>query len=806
MKTESLLFFAVLFISVHVMLGSEQETACQNAREPIFQTTLYNHTMKWGTYRPQVIFGMKTRSPKSIMTGLMWHRADTIDGINKMRHNSNMDFQNVRYGWNRHDGQYFAMQQIRDFENQLLLDTNLLKHVEEKTFIPEEDDETKGEYRNNEKGGDWTVKIQGKDLQQLKQRPIISVCFYIALENDEKASLRISGVQGSKKQGLPSTTPIIIRGSNEDVREFSLLVSGKEGQKVDNYDNYYFYGVKKNPSDVWKIHDDVKNMLGHQLERTLQDLHENQKTISESDFPISVLPNTIEEDSNVLVIQKFLRSPFELDVAFLSHEQHPDIFSNYQIKEHGSKHMETFVNTIKEYRQCFENKFQERFNLKNRQLREGEKDMLMYALSNMVGGIGYYYGDSYHQYGGQQVRTIEPYSLFTACPCRSFFPRGFLWDEGFHSLLIQKWNKHIAKDIITNWFNVMDKKTGWIPREQILGEEARTRVPKEFQVQQDTHANPPMLFLAVLELLQHHLQHVNDEISIDIHGHSSPTAESTTEAESMVSFLKQVYPNMKKNYDWYLTTQAGSLKNSYRWRGRTPGHTLSSGLDDYPRGNTNPSVEERHLDLYCWVYMMTETMNKIHNMIYKKDSDDLVNRMKTMRQEIDTLHFNKDIDWFSDYAGKPVGNDTRPEFSPHIGYISLFPFLFDVPDFDNRPKLFKQILDYIIRDKLWTPHGLPSLSTSDSQYGTKENYWRGPIWININYLTLRALNKCKDKSPRCSEIYTALRTNIMETLYGEWRKSRTLYEQYSSISGKGQGAHPFTGWTALITLIAGEIY
>jgi hypothetical protein len=41
-----------------------------------YGTTHYNNTMKWGSYRPQVIFGMKTRSDESLITGLMWHRAE----------------------------------------------------------------------------------------------------------------------------------------------------------------------------------------------------------------------------------------------------------------------------------------------------------------------------------------------------------------------------------------------------------------------------------------------------------------------------------------------------------------------------------------------------------------------------------------------------------------------------------------------------------------------------------------------------------------------------------------------------------
>lgn len=39
---------------------------------------------------------------------------------------------------------------------------------------------------------------------------------------------------------------------------------------------------------------------------------------------------------------------------------------------------------------------------------------------------------------------------------------------------------------------------GWIPREQILGKEARTRVPAEFMLQHPSHANPPSLYLPLL--------------------------------------------------------------------------------------------------------------------------------------------------------------------------------------------------------------------------------------------------------------------------------------------------------------------
>ena len=184
------------------------------------------------------------------------------------------------------------------------------------------------------------------------------------------------------------------------------------------------------------------------------------------------------------------------------------------------------------------------------------------ALSNMLGGMGYFYGHSRVQRNDEPITESWDGPLFTAVPSRSFFPRGFLWDEGFHQLLISKFNPKISFDAICHWLDLLNMD-GWIPREQILDDEARSRVPSEFIVQKNDRANPPTLFLAIYQLID---------------SQSLKTEE-----------MKSIYPRLVAWFSWFNQTQSGPLETTYQWKGRIVGaenselnpKTLTSGLGRY---------------------------------------------------------------------------------------------------------------------------------------------------------------------------------------------------------------------------------
>jgi mannosyl-oligosaccharide glucosidase len=211
------------------------------------------------------------------------------------------------------------------------------------------------------------------------------------------------------------------------------------------------------------------------------------------------------------------------------------------------------------------------------------------------------------------------------------------------------------------------------------------------------------------------------------------------------AYLRSIYPLLKKHYFWFQKTQSGDVKSydreaystkaAYRWRGRTVQHILTSGLDDYPRAQP-PHPGELHVDLISWMGMATRAIRRIAEAIGEEEDVEEFRAYETaIVRNIDDLHWDEDAQTYCDAT---IDDYEESVHVCHKGYISIFPFLTGMIGPDS-PRL-KPILD-LIRDpeELWSDYGIRSLSKKDPFYGTAENYWRSPIWMNINHLVLKNL-------------------------------------------------------------------
>ncbi|KFM56880.1 hypothetical protein X975_00693, partial [Stegodyphus mimosarum] len=734
----------------------------------------------WGSYRPGTYFGMRTRSAQTVSTGIMWFTQKVINNRIDIRHWCDQ-WNNVKhYSWLEHDGENFGIQRIEDKEYFLV--TSFVKQL------------------GGKHGGDFTAKISVRPKEGNSSPVPVSLMFYVHANPD--TFLKPTVVHEGHLRS--------VHGYTDELGNFTFHFREIETSKTILKYNYL-------AAEALSLSHLKELVLRHHALFQAKERMQLQILGLIGEAAAYTRKSDKEYKENFFVYQVTFIPPFEMEVYFESAS-----FTDRPWKLIGSFYNSELDRHMKNFEERFENIFQ----LRSKNYSSEDIRAAWAALSNMIGGIGYFYGSSLVQ----SIHNKEPVNywnapLYTAVPSRSFFPRGFLWDEGFHNLLILQWNPEITKDILGHWLDLMNVE-GWIPREQILGLEAKERVPSEFVVQKNINANPPTFFLT-LESLLSKMKSGNIPKDID--------------------FLKRILPRLKIWFEWYNKTQNGMIPGTYRWRGRDPKtdlelnpKTLTSGLDDYPRA-THPTIDERHVDLRCWIALSAGVLADISEYI-GEPSEKYRNTHLYLSDNklLDELHWSPNSESYSDYgfhsknvrlaqeklpyiAGQDapqtityrvVNDDPVLRFVDNFGYVSLFPFLLKIIDPIN-PKLNKILNDLKNPRLLWTNYGLRSLAKSTPyymKYNTEHDppYWRGAIWININYLAVRALNHYSNvEGPykdQAKKLYEELKLNVVTNVLKEYKRTGFIWEQYDDKTGKGKGAHPFTGWSALFVLLMGEVF
>lgn len=736
----------------------------------------------WGSYRPHTYFGLKTRDPQSMVVGLMWYFPNKLkpngDGI---RHWCKLEDNLQKYGWIQHDGKNFGVQEIHD--DNFLIETSYIKFYT-------------GKY-----GGEWTARVNVKPKNPNRTEPM-SLIWYAAL--DEKTGGHIKPTYA---------TMYGIEGETKGLGNFKINLHNTKGNIV-------------RQSFLSTIAPSLQSLR----ETVLSNLRLASDKVTKEKF-IILAGDTLDETKkpNFVALQVNVELPFTLDITFQSVSN----MSSFAGEDLISLPVgDDYTKLLTKKRKEFRSKFADTFQLEQKGYEEDEIKIAEASLSNMLGSIGYFYGAS----RVQSVHTNGPVPywkapLLTAVPSRSFFPRGFLWDEGFHGLLISTWDIDMELDIISHWFDLINIE-GWIPREQILGVEALARVPEAFVIQQNTNGNPPTFFLVLKHLLEKHPEEM--------------------QKNSRIHILDKLYPRLHAWFTWFNTTQKGEQLGTYRWRGRDAESitelnpkTLTSGLDDFPR-SSHPTDNERHVDLRCWIAFASGVMIQLGNILGKNtEKYEETYYYLTDNRLLHEQHYSTKSKTFADYgfhtdsvslkrppptpssSQNPYEQPTVPDMirvaSNHpemrfvdttFGYVNLFPFLLQIIDAQH-PSLGITLKKLKDRELLWTDYGLRSLAKSSPLYMKRNTehdppYWRGQIWININYLALRSLHHyMRADGPyadQAKEIYQELRKNVVSNVIKQYKVTGYLWEQYNDQTGKGSGCYPFTGWSALFVTIMAEKY
>ncbi|KAI5124041.1 hypothetical protein M0805_003870 [Coniferiporia weirii] len=776
-----------------------------------------SQSLLWGTYRPNLYFGLRPRLPQSLMAGLIWHGTQDYQSFQKARHACDQGDGLSGYTWSEHDAREGGVQTLKDPHNNVIITTEFLK------------------VQGGEHGGSWAARIKGEPLEPgVPSRT--SFMFYFGVDG-------LGGLEmttDEDENGLEG--PVEFSGSTPDLGEFTIRVlDGPDNNAVtdgphahafsERIGKTHFMGMRTPPGDVWRARDLLMNSVLKHAQDVITPYQDPAKGAPDPSFVLQ-LPDEIYTSSNLFAVQKSFDGEFQFDVFYESASAKHKLSSS--VLDNGIP--------------ALQEKYARNFNVKF-PMPEGASDSVVAfskaVTSNLLGGIGYFYGDSLvdpsvsREWDEDEMEEeeekkagpslTEPRALLTATPSRSFFPRGFYWDEGFHLLHIGAWDNDLSLEILKDWINLIDED-GWVAREQILGEEARSKVPEEFIIQVPSYANPPTLTMAVTAFIERLKLHATEPSDADLgldfgldmqsafSGDLSPSTGDVylKNPELAQEFLRSIYPKLRRHYDWFRRTQRGQIKQygrvarsrteAYRWRGRSEDHVLTSGMDDYPRGP--PHAGELHLDLMSWMAFFTRTMRDIAGYIGETDDEkSFVSIEKAILDNLEDLHWSEEDQMYCDVG---INSEDESYLICHKGYLSLFPFLLGLLE-PSSPHL-GPILD-ILRspDHLWSPYGIRSLSASHPEFGKGENYWKGPIWIQMNYMALSSLYKKYAKEPgpnqsRAREIYVELRKNVVDNVFKEYERTGFVWEQYDPLTGEGRRSHPFTGWTSLVAMILAEKY
>lgn len=186
-------------------------------------------------------------------------------------------------------------------------------------------------------------------------------------------------------------------------------------------------------------------------------------------------------------------------------------------------------------------------------------------------------------------------------------------------------------------------------------------------------------------------------------------------------FLDEVYEPIVRWNRWWIEQNDDDRDGIMQYN-----HPNSSGLDDSPLWDFGMPVESPDLNTY--LVMQNDALARIAEILGLK------NDARAWEQKASALAARMVEHFWDDDAGvfwamrehKPVRVLTP---------FNLYPLLTGHLDLGKR----KRLLDHLFNpDEFWLEHPIPTVAKNDPLYDPNQ-MWRGPTWVNINYLFIEGL-------------------------------------------------------------------
>ena len=237
-------------------------------------------------------------------------------------------------------------------------------------------------------------------------------------------------------------------------------------------------------------------------------------------------------------------------------------------------------------------------------------------------------------------------------------------------------------------------------------------------------------------------------------------------------FLREIFPALKRWNGWWMSQRTGEIEGLAHYQ-----HPYSSGLDDSPLWEHCFPVVAPDLNTYLVIQMealavIAEALglsDEAHT--WRAKSEQLLSRM------LEAL-YDPELGFFwPRHSGQPILERTP---------MNLYPLWSGRIPREVEARLVEHLNDPGL---FWGPYPLSTVARTSDAYAPT-TMWRGPVWININYIFIEALQRVGQR---------ALAEELRERTLALVARNEGIYEYYNPEEGTPpERAAPMFGWSAAL--------
>ncbi len=367
-----------------------------------------------------------------------------------------------------------------------------------------------------------------------------------------------------------------------------------------------------------------------------------------------------------------------------------------------------------------------------------------------------------------RTQLFSPESIFStiwSTPDRLPHQDLFLWDSVFHGIGFRNVDGNLAENVILAMLESI-QENGMIP--------CRSKILKDGNIF-SKESQPPIIAWGTWMVY---------------------------EKTKNLNFLRTVFPKNILFLQWCRENRR-HVSGLYAWfvDENTPiCRCGESGMDNSPRFDKTANLLA--IDFSCYMANEMRFMARIAEEI-GEDSAAWKIEYQSLKQMINKTLWDEESGFYYDY------DINKGQLHKVKSVASFLPFFAGACEGERSRRLASHLTN---PKEFYAPVPIPTISADDRTYGS--DMWRGPVWINFNFMICEGLRKTG-----FGPLATEITEKTLQTIYAWYKETGVIFEFYDSenkkppysLRRKGDPVEPYDmrvrvqtirdfGWSCCLTL------